>query len=138
MILFIFNMIPFGNFTTKAQEAIRKANELAIERGQNQVDAVHLLVALILQEEGIVSSILEKLDTDIDTLLDTAMTALDTRTKTNIVMPSPQMFLSAEVGKTIEASYRIAQSMQDEYESCPPSYLPSLHAASPQSPDEST
>ena len=46
-------MPPFHNFTTKAKEAVRKAHELAIERGQNHVSPVHLLTALVMQEEGI-------------------------------------------------------------------------------------
>ena len=60
-------MLPFNHFTTKAKEAIRRAHELAIERGQNHVNPMHLLAALILQEESIVTSILEKLE--IDTIL---------------------------------------------------------------------
>jgi thiamine phosphate synthase YjbQ (UPF0047 family) len=43
---------PFHNFTTKAKEAIRRAHELAIERGQNHVNSLHLFAALILQEES--------------------------------------------------------------------------------------
>jgi len=108
-------MPPFGNFTIKAQEAIRKAHELAIERGQNQVDALHLLAALILQEEGIVASIFDKMDIEPDELLDAVMNALETKTKANILMPSSQMFLSAEFGKVLESAYRASQSMKDEF-----------------------
>jgi len=57
-------MPPFNHFTTKAREAIRKAHELAIERGQNHVNPLHLLAALILQEESMVASILDKLEID--------------------------------------------------------------------------
>ena len=57
-------MPPFNHFTTKAKEAIRRAHELAIERGQNHVNPVHLLAALILQEESMVNSILDKLEVD--------------------------------------------------------------------------
>jgi len=108
-------MPPFGNFTIKAQEAVRKAHELAIERGQNQVDALHLLGALILQEEGIVASIFDKMDVEPDELLDAVMNALETKTKANILMPSSQMFLSAEFGKVLESAYRASQSMKDEF-----------------------
>ena len=55
-------MLPFNHFTTKAKEAIRRAHELAIERGQNHVNPMHLLAALILQEESMVTSILEKME----------------------------------------------------------------------------
>ncbi len=44
-------MPPFNNFTTKAKEVIRRAHELAVERGQNHVNPFHLLAALVLQEE---------------------------------------------------------------------------------------
>ena len=49
-------MPPFNHFTTKAKEVIRKAHELAIERGQNQVNSLHLMTALTLQEESIIFS----------------------------------------------------------------------------------
>ena len=50
-------MPPFGDFTTKARDAIRRAHELAIERGVNHVSSSHLLAALLLQEESMVNSI---------------------------------------------------------------------------------
>ncbi len=108
-------MPPFGNFTLKAQEAIRKAHELAIERGQNQVDALHLLAALILQEDGIVPAIFDKLEIDMSGLIDTVMAALETRLRGNVLTPSSQMFLSAEFGRALEAAFKIAQSMKDEF-----------------------
>ena len=66
-------MPPFQNFTSKAKEAVRKAHELAIERGQNHVNTLHLLAALVLQEESLVFSILDKMDVDTMLLSDTVM-----------------------------------------------------------------
>ena len=57
-------MPPFSQFTIKAQEGLKKAHELAIERGSSQIDAMHLLAALSFQEEGIVSAIFDKLEID--------------------------------------------------------------------------
>ena len=57
-------MPPFKNFTTKAKEAIKRAHELAIERGQNHVSPLHLLTALIHQEESLVFSVLDRMDVD--------------------------------------------------------------------------
>ena len=50
-------MPPLNKFTTKSQRSNQKAHELAIERGQNHVSAMHLLASLLLQEESIVNSI---------------------------------------------------------------------------------
>ena len=63
-------MPPFNHFTTKAKEAIKKAHEMAIERGQNHVNSFHLLIALLLQEESMVISILDKLEVDTTLLTD--------------------------------------------------------------------
>src|SRR3990167_8121514 len=57
-----------GNFTHKAQEAILQAQNLAQERGQQQVDTLHLLYVLVSQEESVISTILQKLGADIDGL----------------------------------------------------------------------
>ena len=35
-------MPPLTKFTTKAKDAIKRAHELAIERGQNNVNYLHL------------------------------------------------------------------------------------------------
>ena len=58
-------MPNFHNFTSRAEEALRQALELAIERGQNHVSPVHLLAALSMQDESTVISVLDKLDVDI-------------------------------------------------------------------------
>ena len=63
-------MPPFNHFTTKAKEVIRKSHELAIERGQNHVNTLHLLISLLIQEDSIVVSILEKMEVDTTLLVD--------------------------------------------------------------------
>jgi len=40
-----------GNFTQKAQEAILKAQSIARKKGQQQIDALHLLYSLLSQGE---------------------------------------------------------------------------------------
>ncbi len=69
-------MIP-NNFTSKSQEAIQNAQFLATENGQPGVEPVHLLAALVAQEDGFVPTILKKLEVsmpslrgDIDRILD--------------------------------------------------------------------
>ena len=71
-------MPPFNNFTTKAKEAVRRAHELAIERGQNHVSPLHLLGALVLQEESLVFSMLDRMEVDTNLLADTILEHLET------------------------------------------------------------
>ena len=42
------------NFTQKSQEALQKAQELANQNGQPQVEPPHLFLALLGQEDGVV------------------------------------------------------------------------------------
>ena len=57
-----------ANFTNKAQEAILSAQSFAQERGQQQVDALHLLLSLLAQEESVVLTLLQKLGVDAENL----------------------------------------------------------------------
>lgn len=107
---------PFNNFTTKAKDAIRRAHELAIERGQNHVNSVHLLSALILQEESMVLSILEKLEIDTMLLTDTVIDEIDGEGRIEQTMsPSFQLFLTPDLAQVIDESIKIAKKMNDEF-----------------------
>ena len=48
-----------ANFTNKAQDAIMQAQQLAQEKGQQQIDALHLLFSLLSQEGSIITTILQ-------------------------------------------------------------------------------
>lgn len=108
-------MPPFNHFTTKAKEAIRKAHELAIERGQNHVNPMHLLAALILQEESMVTSILEKLDVDTILLTDSILEAIESAETGGTLSPSYQIYLTPELAQAIESSTKIAGTLHDEF-----------------------
>lgn len=108
-------MPPLNNFTTKSKEAIKKAHELAIERGQNHVTPIHLLAALLLQEESMVVSILEKLEVDIILLTESILEAIDSGESSNTLSPSYQMYLTPELAEVFKYSVKTAQAMKDEF-----------------------
>jgi ATP-dependent Clp protease ATP-binding subunit ClpB len=108
-------MPPFNNFTTKAKEAIRKSHELAIERGQNHVNTFHLLTALLLQEESLVISILDKMDIDTILLTDTVVEHIEMPESKSTLSPSYQIFLTPDLAQVIETSAKTAHAMNDEF-----------------------
>ncbi|HXK39619.1 MAG TPA: Clp protease N-terminal domain-containing protein, partial [Candidatus Paceibacterota bacterium] len=108
-------MPPLKNFTTKAKEAIKKAHELALERGQSHVNVLHLLTALILQEESMVASILDKLEIDTIALTDAFIEGLEDESGGATVSPSYQMYLTPELGKTLELSAHVASMLSDKF-----------------------
>jgi len=108
-------MLPFDNFTAKAKEVVRKAHELAIERGQNHVNPLHLLTALILQEESMIFSILEKLKVDTVLLTDTLLELIEGPENTTVLSPSYQLYITPELAQVLESSSKIAASFNDQF-----------------------
>ncbi len=108
-------MPPFNHFTTKAKEAVRRAHELAVERGQNQVSPLHLLGALLLQEESLVASALERLEVDLTLLTDTALESLESAQGGSVLSPSYQLYLTPELVQALERSAKVATEMHDEF-----------------------
>jgi ATP-dependent Clp protease ATP-binding subunit ClpB len=108
-------MPPFRNFTSKAKEVVRQSHELAVERGQNHVNPLHLLTALVLQEESNVVSIIEKLQVDIVLFTDTLLDMIETAEYGQTVSPSYQIYLDPELAQVLEYSNRVAQGMGDEF-----------------------
>ncbi|MDP2655677.1 MAG: AAA family ATPase [bacterium] len=108
-------MPPFNNFTTKAKEAVRRAHELAIERGQNHVSPMHLLAALVLQEESLVFSMLDRMEVDTIMLADAVLEHLEMPENSTVLSPSYQIYLTPDLAKALEASGKIAARMNDAF-----------------------
>lgn len=108
-------MPNFQNFTSKAKEAIRKAHELAIERGQNHVSPIHLLTALAMQDESTVISVLDRLDIDVIAFTDLLLEALEIAEMQTTISPSYQLYLTPELAKALEFSGQFAEKMGDAY-----------------------
>ncbi len=108
-------MPPFNNFTTKAKEAVRRAHELAIERGQNHVSPLHLLAALVQQEESLVFSVLDRMEVDTVMLTDAVLENLEAPESASVLSPSYQIYLTPELAQALEASGKIAARMNDTF-----------------------
>ena len=108
-------MTPFNNYTTKAKEAIHRAHQLAVERGHNQVSTLHLLAALLMQEESMVVPMLEQVDTDITHLSDSVLELIEGSSGNTAVSPSFQLYLTPELVRVFEAAPRIAASFNDQF-----------------------
>jgi len=108
-------MPPFNNFTTKAKEVIRKAHEMAIERGQNHVNSLHLLTALLVQEDSLIISILDKMEVDTMLLTDNLVDMIESPENRNTLSPSYQIYLTPDLAQAIENSSKVAIALKDEF-----------------------
>ena len=107
---------PFQQFTIKAQEALKKAHDLALERSHHQIDVLHLLASLVLQEEGTVDAILEKLEIDVSLFMDRLLEVVDSMPRGAVIAtPLGQVYLTHDLAKVIEQAHREASHLKDEF-----------------------
>lgn len=79
------------------------------------MNPLHLLSALILQEESMVASILDKLEVDVILLTDSLLEAIETNETSNTISPSYQLYLTPELAQTIEGAGKVASSLKDDF-----------------------
>lgn len=94
---------------------MRKAHELAIERGQNHVSPVHLFAALVMQDETAVISILDRVDVDVIILTDLLLEALEGSEVGQTISASYQLYLTPDLASALEYAGRVAQELGDSY-----------------------
>jgi ATP-dependent Clp protease ATP-binding subunit ClpB len=109
-------MMPsFNNFTTKSKDVIKRAHELAIERGQNHVNSSHLLAAMLLQDESMVLSILERMEIDTILLTDSVLESIETTESRATLSPAYQLYLTPDLAQTLEHSIKVSQYFKEEF-----------------------
>jgi len=108
-------MPPFHNFTSKAKEAVRKAHELAIERGQNHVSPAHLLAAMMTQDDSPVISLLDRVDIDVILLTDLLLESIEGPDGVQATSQSYQLYLTPDLAQTLETAGKLSQQLGDGY-----------------------
>jgi ATP-dependent Clp protease ATP-binding subunit ClpB len=98
--------------TVKAQEALQAAQELASRSGQQQIEPLHILWALIAQGDGVVPPLLEKLGVAPTTLA--AESEKQIQRLPQISGVSDQ-YLSKASNDVLQRAFDEAQRLKDEY-----------------------
>ncbi|OQX71400.1 ATP-dependent chaperone ClpB [Candidatus Parcubacteria bacterium 4484_255] len=107
-----------NRFTNKAQEAIQSAHSIAMENNQQQVDAVHLALALIEQEDGIVLAALKKIDANIKKLKEKITKIIKSLPKIKpeeIEGGLAELYVTQLFQKTIIKANKEARRLNNEY-----------------------
>ncbi|MBI4712372.1 MAG: AAA family ATPase, partial [Planctomycetes bacterium] len=100
-------------FTTKSQEAIQSAQEIAEKKSQQELQPEHLLLALLDQTEGVVHPLLEKLGVNITQLRQKV--DAETEKFPKIAHPDGQTYISPKLKKVFDRAVKEAEYLKDEY-----------------------
>jgi ATP-dependent Clp protease ATP-binding subunit ClpB len=105
-------MVNFDKLTVKAQQAMQAAQEMGGRQGQQQIEPLHLLWALLAQGDGVVPPLLEKLGVSPTTLASEVEKQIARLPKVSGVS---QQYLAPATNKILETAFDEAQRLKDEY-----------------------
>ncbi|GFP22020.1 ATP-dependent Clp protease ATP-binding subunit ClpB [Candidatus Hakubella thermalkaliphila] len=103
----------FDKFTIKAQEAIAQAQSIAESRNHQQIDAEHLLLALLEQEEGVAIPILQKLEVNPSLVRERTEELLQQKPK--VYGTAGGAYLSNVLKQILDRAFSEAERLKDEY-----------------------
>ncbi|HYL75712.1 MAG TPA: ATP-dependent chaperone ClpB [Bryobacteraceae bacterium] len=110
--------MDFNRFTEKLQEAVRAAQSVATQHGNQQLEVEHLLLALLQQDGGLARSILNKSDIQVDSLRTRFQQEIDRLPKVSGPAGSPdQVYVTPRITKLLTQAEEEAKRLKDEYTS---------------------
>src|SRR5579883_2144657 len=106
--------IRWDKLTVKAQEAMQRANDLASEHGNPELQPVHILAALVEDREGIVAPLLERVGLHASAVQADAMREIDKLPKVS-GSGAAQAHLADAASQMLENAFKEASNFKDEY-----------------------
>lgn len=103
----------FQKFTFKSQEAVQKAQEIAVNNGNQTLEPVHLLFALISDDNGLVPQIIRKLDVNFAKLKTQTESLLSALPKIGGFVGN--LYLSPTLNEVFDSAFKEAKVMHDEF-----------------------
>ena len=100
-------------FTEQAQEALALSQELVRQYRHSQWDVVHILLALLRQEKGLVGDILKELGVDVEMVRQQVESALDKTPK--VAYETPQIYATPRIAQLLQMAGTEADRLKDEF-----------------------
>lgn len=104
------------NYTQKSLEAIQAAQKLTIENQNQQIEQIHLLAALLRQENGLVPQLLKKMGVTLESFeaaVDAELAKLPRVTGSG--READKYYVARAVDTALNSAEDIAKQMKDEY-----------------------
>ncbi|MBC8438582.1 MAG: ATP-dependent chaperone ClpB [Deltaproteobacteria bacterium] len=104
--------MKLDKLTVKSQELLQSAHDMAQKYGNQAIEPVHFLKALIEDNQGIVFSILKKIGVQMDALKKDIQTGIE---KLVTVSEGATIYLSQAGKQVLDQSFLEAEKMKDQY-----------------------
>ena len=100
-----------NNFTIKAQEAVQKAQEIAVSRQHQAIETAHLLKGILTVDENVVPFLLKKMEVNVVNLGKAVDSLLNSLPK----VAGGEMYLSSAANNALIKASQKATDMKDEF-----------------------
>ena len=102
--------------TQKSREAIIPAHSTAISHSHQQVDQIHLLYALLTQENGLISSLLQKMGLSVQAIKTETEKAVSSLPAVHTgSRPTDNIYITADLDRAVTSAEETAARMKDSY-----------------------
>ena len=119
----------FENYTQKSLEAVQSAQKIAQQNHHQQLEQLHLLLALLRQDGGLVPQLLKKMDVVPESLEAAASQALNRIPGVTGSVEMDRFYVSQDAADTLNDAENQANSMHDSYVSVEHLFLGLLDTA---------
>ena len=119
----------FNSYTQKSLEAVQSARELAVRNSHQQLEQVHLLLALLRQDGGLIPQLLRKMDVTVESLEAAAETELRKIPAVKTSREADRFYITADMDATFTAAEELAKTMKDDFVSVEHLFLGLLDTA---------
>jgi ATP-dependent Clp protease ATP-binding subunit ClpB len=103
----------FDKLTVKSQEAVQRAQSLAEDANHQQIQPLHLLKALLEEEQGVVRPLIQKIGANVGQLAQQVDGEL--KRLPRVTGAGGQVGLSQTLNKVLETSQDVAKQMKDQF-----------------------
>ncbi len=103
--------MDFSKFTLKTQEAIQKAQQVALEKGHQVIENAHLLKGILLADQNVTPFLLKKMNVNLVVLEPALEKMLDSMPKVS----GGQLTLSSEANTAILRAQNYLKEFSDEF-----------------------
>jgi ATP-dependent Clp protease ATP-binding subunit ClpB len=107
--------MDINKFTQMAQEALSSAQLVAGEYGHQQIDSEHLLAALLRQENGVVPSVVKKMNLDLQTMVHEVDRLLSKKPRISGPGAGSSIYISAQLNGILARAEKEAGKLKDDY-----------------------
>ena len=108
--------MDINRLTERAQEALAAAQSMAVRYGNQQVDVEHLLAAMLEQERGLATSVLNKAGINVESLKARVTQELDRLPKVSgSATAAGQIYITSRLNQLLSRSEDEAKKFKDEY-----------------------